>query len=154
MCKFSDKRPTDQNVFVRKTVIRCCQVFKKKGHRKVKRHPKGALVCYHKHPLVFFTGFECESRQLWGDAGSKSCPSGNVREGLSDGVALKSMRARIMWLISPVLALRSEGADQSPAERAFSFHTKTRWRIRFRALVLAHKADSCGLPPSELRFSA
>lgn len=31
-----------------------------------------------------------------------------------------------MWLISPALALRSEGADQSPAERAFSLHTERR----------------------------
>ncbi len=103
----------------------------KKGWHKVTRHPKFSQNTPKGAPLSyissrFFAGCECESRQLWRDAGSKSCPSGNVREGLSDGAALKSMRARIMWLISPALALRSEGADQSPAKRAFSLHTERR----------------------------
>ncbi len=49
-----------------------------------------------------------------------------------------------MWLISPALVLRSEGADQSPAERAFSLHTER----RSTALSTTHKSDSCCLPPA------
>lgn len=157
MCKFSNKQRIKTSLFVKHSHLSAFKSLKKKDTTRsniIQSCPKGALIYYHKYPLVFFTVFECESRQLWGDAGSKSCPSGNVREGLSDGAALKSMRARIMWLISSALALRSEGADQSPAESAFSLHTKRRSRIRFHALVTAHKGDSCCLPPSELCFSA
>lgn len=121
MCKFSDKRPTDQNDCSKKpSHLSALKSLKKdtKWSNISQSCPKGVLIYYHKYPLVFFTVFECESRQLWGDAGSKSCPSGNVREGLSDWAALKSMRARIMWLISSALALRSEGAGSEPCRES------------------------------------
>ncbi len=141
------------SLIIKHSHLKCSRVLKKRaaqGQTSSKVFPKILLnvLYYHKHPHVSLLAVNARAASCGGMLGVNHVQVEMSERDFQTGLPWNRWEPWFMWLISLALALRSEGADQSPAERAFSLHTE-----EIHALAPAHKGDSCCSPLSEL-FSA